>query len=106
MSEQQASIQDRVIAILAEQSGMDSVNITTETQLIRDLDPDDIDLAELQIAFENEFEVDVPEDLDFSEKPRPEFGNDPSNVEMTVGQIIAGIEKRLHGRPAVGEVMD
>ena len=56
-------ILDRVKQVISEQLGIEEVsNITTETTFIDDLGADSLDIVELIMALEEEFDMEIPED--------------------------------------------
>ena len=57
-----ASVQERVISIVAEQLGVDKEKITPETSFVNDLGADSLDTVELVMELEEEFEIDIPDD--------------------------------------------
>ena len=73
-----ASVQEKVINIIAEQLGADASTITPETDIANDLGADSLDIAELMIAFEEEFSIDIDE-------------SEAQNI-TTVGDVIKHIE--------------
>ena len=57
-----ASIEDRVRAIIAEQLDQDESEIVPEASFIDDLGADSLDLVELVMHMEEEFDVEIPDD--------------------------------------------
>ena len=57
-----ASVQERVIDIVASQLGVSKDQITPETSFIKDLGADSLDTVELVMALEEEFECEIPDD--------------------------------------------
>ena len=57
-----ASVQDRVIDIVAEQLGVDKEKITSETSFVNDLGADSLDQVELVMELEEEFDINIPDD--------------------------------------------
>jgi acyl carrier protein len=55
-------LQDLVINIVSEQIGVDKSEITRETTFVNDLDADSLDLVELLMEFEDEFELSIPDE--------------------------------------------
>jgi acyl carrier protein len=74
-----ASIEERVIDIVAEQLGVDKEKISPETSFVNDLGADSLDQVELVMELEEEFDIDIPDDA-------------AENIQ-TVGQAIEFIEK-------------
>jgi acyl carrier protein len=74
-----ASVEERVVLIVAEQLGVQKDQITRETHIVNDLGADSLDVVELVMELEEEFDISIPEDA----------------VEklQTVGQVIDFIEK-------------
>jgi acyl carrier protein len=59
---EEAEIKEKVIAIVAEQMGVDKAEITTETNFVNDLNADSLDTVELVMEFEDEFETSIPDE--------------------------------------------
>ncbi len=74
-----SSIQEKVAHIIGEQLGIDPETITPETDIANDLGADSLDIAELMIAFEEEFSIDIDE-------------SEAQNIS-TVGDVIKHIEE-------------
>ena len=53
---------EKVKAILSEQFDVEEDKITPETSLIDDLGADSLDVVDLVMSIEDEFEVEVPDD--------------------------------------------
>ena len=53
---------EKVKAILAEQFDVEEDKITPETSLIDDLDADSLDVVDLLMSIDDEFEVEVPDE--------------------------------------------
>lgn len=71
---------DTVKKIILEQFDVDEDDITYETSLAEDLDADSLELVELLLAFEDEFDVKIPDEEAESLK--------------TVGDIVKYIEEK------------
>ncbi len=56
------SIQERVKEIIVDQLGVNPEQVTPEASFIDDLGADSLDIVELVMAFEEEFEVEVPDE--------------------------------------------
>jgi acyl carrier protein len=83
-----ASVQDRVIEIVAEQLGANKENITRETSFVNDLGADSLDTVELVMELEEEFDINIPDDA--------------AEKIQTVGQAIDHIEKAVNNGEAAG----
>lgn len=57
-----ASVEDRVVDIVAEQLGVEKDKITRETHFVNDLGADSLDTVELVMELEEEFDISIPED--------------------------------------------
>jgi acyl carrier protein len=57
-----ASVEERVIDIVAEQLGADKEKITSETHFVNDLGADSLDTVELVMELEEEFDISIPDD--------------------------------------------
>lgn len=75
-----ASVQERVINIVAEQLGVDKEKVSPETSFVNDLGADSLDTVELVMELEEEFEIDIPDDA--------------AEKIQTVGQAIEYIENQ------------
>lgn len=54
---------DKVKAIVVEQLGVDESQVTIDATYIDDLGADSLDIVELIMAFEEEFSVEIPDDV-------------------------------------------
>lgn len=71
---------EKIRAILAEQFDAEEDSITIDTSLTEDLGADSLDLADVLMAIEDEFEVEIPDE-------------DIENIK-TVGDIVGYIEDK------------
>jgi len=55
-------IEQKIIAIISEQMGVDKSEITRETSFINDLNADSLDTVELVMEFEDEFGMSIPDE--------------------------------------------
>ncbi len=53
---------EKVISIIAEQLGLDADEITTDSSFIDDLGADSLDIVELIMALEEEFDIEIPDE--------------------------------------------
>jgi acyl carrier protein len=74
-----ASVEERVIDIVAEQLGVDKEKVTRDTSFVNDLGADSLDQVELVMELEEEFDIDIPDDA--------------AEKIQTVGQAIDFIEQ-------------
>jgi len=74
-----ADVASRVIDIVAEQLSVDREKVTPQTSFVTDLGADSLDTVELIMELEEEFEINIPDDV-------------ADKIE-TVGQAIDFIEK-------------
>jgi acyl carrier protein len=56
------SIEDRVKDIIVDQLGVNADQVTTEAKFVEDLGADSLDTVELVMAFEEEFDIEVPDE--------------------------------------------
>ena len=54
---------DKVKAIVVEQLGVDEAEVTIDSTFIDDLGADSLDIVELIMALEDEFSVEIPDDV-------------------------------------------
>ena len=76
-----ATIEERVVEIVAEQMGVDKAQVTRETSFVNDLGADSLDTVELVMEFEDEFDIQIPDE-------------DAEKIQ-TVGQAIDYVEAHL-----------
>ena len=76
-----ATIEERVVEIVAEQMGVDKAQVTRETSFVNDLGADSLDTVELVMEFEDEFDISIPDE-------------DAEKIQ-TVGQAIGYVEAHL-----------
>lgn len=62
MAEELKNIEERVIEIVCEQMGASRDKITPETSFIQDLGADSLDTVELVMEFEDEFDLNIPDE--------------------------------------------
>ena len=56
------SIEERVQKIVSEQLGVSAEEVKSEASFIDDLGADSLDTVELVMAFEEEFEIEIPDE--------------------------------------------
>ncbi len=56
------SIEEKVKDIIVEQLGVNAEQVTTEASFIEDLGADSLDTVELVMAFEEEFDAEIPDE--------------------------------------------
>ena len=78
---EEKSIRDRVADIVCEQMGTSRDKIHDKTSFINDLGADSLDTVELVMEFEDEFEINIPDD-------------DAEKIQ-TVGDAITYIKSRV-----------
>ena len=59
---EEAEIKEKVIAIVAEQMGVEKSEISESTNFVNDLNADSLDTVELVMEFEDEFETSIPDE--------------------------------------------
>ncbi len=57
-----ASIEERVKQIIVEQLGVDEAEVTPAASFVDDLGADSLDTVELVMAFEEAFEIEIPDE--------------------------------------------
>ncbi len=62
MAEELKKIEERVIEIVCEQMGASRDKIAIETSFINDLGADSLDTVELVMEFEDEFDLNIPDE--------------------------------------------
>jgi acyl carrier protein len=74
-----ASVEERVVEIVADQLGVEKDKITRESHFVNDLGADSLDQVELVMELEEEFDLEIPDEA--------------AEKIQTVGQAIAFIEQ-------------
>jgi acyl carrier protein len=57
-----SSVEEKVISIVAEQLGVPKEEVTLESSIIEDLKADSLDVVELVMELEDEFDITIPDD--------------------------------------------
>ncbi len=57
-----ANIEERVKDIIVEELGVEREKLTPEASFMEDLGADSLDTVELVMAFEKEFDIDIPDE--------------------------------------------
>ena len=57
-----AAVDEKVKQIIVEQLGVDEGEVTTNASFVDDLGADSLDTVELVMAFEKEFDIDIPDE--------------------------------------------
>ncbi len=78
-----ASVEERVIDIVAAQLDVAKDQISRETSFVNDLGADSLDTVELVMELEEEFDINIPDDA--------------AEKILTVGQAIEHIEQSTDG---------
>ena len=74
---------DRVKKIVVEHLGVEPDKVTEDASFIDDLGADSLDIVELVMAFEEEFDIEIPDDA--------------AEHIQTVGDAVKFIQERLGG---------
>jgi len=62
MADLMASVEERVKQIIVEQLGVDESEVTPNASFVDDLGADSLDTVELVMAFEEAFEIEIPDE--------------------------------------------
>ncbi len=73
-------VYDKVVALLSEQLGIDKSRITPDSDIVKDLGADSLDVVQMLMSMEEEYGITVPED-------------DAANLK-TVRDIVNILEKK------------
>ncbi len=79
----QEEITQRVAALVVDHLGVDAGEVKPEASFIDDLGADSLDIVELVMAFEEEFDIEIPDDA--------------AEHIQTVGDAVKFIQERLGG---------
>ncbi|MEE8241340.1 MAG: acyl carrier protein [Nitrospirales bacterium] len=60
--EKSMAIEDRVKKIIVEQLGVEEDEVTLEASFVEELGADSLDTVELVMAFEEEFDIEIPDE--------------------------------------------
>lgn len=72
-------MKEKVLAIIGEHFEVDPATLSEQTNLVEELHADSLDLVELIMAFEEGFDVSIPDEVALSVK--------------TIGDVVAYLEK-------------
>lgn len=72
---------DKLVELLAEQYSVDADTITEETRFVEDLGADSLDMVEMMMAFEEEFDV-------------GEIAQEVAMTLKTVGDVVKFVESQ------------
>ncbi len=75
------TVEERVLNIVCEQLGTSRDKVSSETSFINDLGADSLDTVELVMEFEDEFQINIPDE-------------DAEKIE-TVGHAVKYIQEKL-----------
>ncbi|MEM7456937.1 MAG: acyl carrier protein [Planctomycetota bacterium] len=78
-----ASVEERVVNIVAEQLGVDKEKINRDSNFVNDLGADSLDTVELVMELEEEFDINIADEA--------------AEKIQTVGEAIEHIEKGMVG---------
>jgi acyl carrier protein len=76
-----AAIEEKVKQIIVDQLGVDANEVTPEANFIEDLGADSLDTVELVMAFEEEFDIEIPDE--------------DAEKMLTVGMAIDYLKKKI-----------
>ncbi len=57
-----AKMKERIVEIIANQLGIDRTDVTPESSVVDDLGADSLDVVELIMALEEEFNLEIPDE--------------------------------------------
>lgn len=77
-----SNITERVMRVVSEQLGIEQERLTLETSFINDLGSDSLDLVELVMELEEEFQITIPEEA--------------TDDVQTIGDVVRHIENELN----------
>jgi acyl carrier protein len=83
------SVEDKVKSIIVQQLGVDADEVTANASFTDDLGGDSLDIVELVMAFEEEFDIEIPD----------EEAEKIGNVADAIAYIAANAEGAATARP-------
>ncbi|HEV7930167.1 MAG TPA: acyl carrier protein, partial [Nitrosospira sp.] len=57
-----SEVQDKIKQIIVDELGVDEAEVTENARFIEDLGADSLDLVELVMRFEEEFDIEIPDE--------------------------------------------
>lgn len=57
-----SEVQDKIKQIIVDELGVDEAEVTENARFIKDLGADSLDLVELVMRFEEEFDIEIPDE--------------------------------------------
>ena len=57
-----AAVEEKIKQIIVEQLGVDEAEVTASASFVDDLGADSLDIVELVMAFEESFEIEIPDE--------------------------------------------
>lgn len=75
------TVEERVVAVVVEQLSVEEAQVTPDASFIGDLEADSLDIVEVVMALEEEFDIEIPDE-------------DAEDIG-TVAEAIAYVKKRL-----------
>lgn len=79
-----SQVEEKIVNIIADQLGVNKESITPTTDIQNDLGADSLDIAELMLALEEEFDINIDEE-------------NAQNIS-TVGQVIDHISEAVNAK--------
>lgn len=76
-----AAVEERIKKIIAEQLGVEEEDVVPEASFVDDLGADSLDTVELVMAFEEEFDIEIPDE-------------DAEKI-LTVGRAVEYIKEKI-----------
>jgi acyl carrier protein len=77
------SVEERVKEIIVENLGVDSEKVSADASFVEDLGADSLDTVELVMAFEEEFDIEIPDE--------------DAEKLTTVGEATAYLKSKTNG---------
>ena len=78
-----SEVQDKIKQIIVDELAVDEAEVTENARFIEDLGADSLDLVELVMRFEEDFDIEIPDDA--------------AEHIQTVGDAVKFIQERLGG---------
>ena len=93
--ENEMSVEERVKKIIVEQLGVNAEEVAAESAFVEDLGADSLDTVELVMAFEEEFDLEIPDEDAEKVTPEASFVDDLGADSLDVVELVMAFEEEF-----------